>query len=254
MIGLIPLYSGSDGNAALVKTDEVSLLFDCGGSCRSLECALRTAGTDPASVDAVFITHEHSDHISAAEVFSKKYGIPIHITKQSAYALGDNAAACAVVHPPVCSVTVGDATVESFVLPHDSEMCVGYRVTNGGGSVGIATDMGTADAAEDALSGCRAVMIEANHDEAMLRSGPYPADLKMRIASGHGHLSNAACGRLAVALAKSGTAKIVLAHLSRENNTPEKAENEIRRALGDAGFSSVEVAVCPSRRSLTVMK
>ena len=253
MIELIPLYSGSDGNAALVKTESVSLLIDCGGSCRSLECALRSVGADPDGIAAVFVTHEHSDHISAAEVWSKKHGTPIHITKQSYSALGANAAACAVVHPPVYSAAVGDVTVQSFVLPHDSDMCVGYRVTCGDESAGIATDMGKGDAAEDALVGCRAVMIECNHDENMLKNGPYPAELKMRILSAHGHLSNDGCARLAVSLASAGAEKIMLAHLSRENNTPGKAAKTVRDALDEAGLSSVAVEVCPSRCSLAVM-
>lgn len=252
MIEIIPLYSGSDGNATVISSDGGNILIDCGGTCRSLETALSSANISPITIAGVFITHEHSDHISASEIFAKKYRIPIHITEPSSHQFKKDgyAASCAVIHPIIYETDAAGMTVRSFSLPHDSEANVGYRVTYGGISVGIATDMGTPDAAKAALAGCSTVMIEANHDGDMLKYGSYPAYLKARILSPRGHLSNADCAALACDLAKTGTKKVLLAHLSAENNTPGAALDAVGRNLSESGFAEAEVYVCKSRRDL----
>lgn len=252
MINEIPLYSGSDGNALLVTSGESCILVDCGGSCRSLEAALASLGISPMKLGGIFITHEHSDHISAAEIFSKKYSVPIHITEPSSYCLDrlNYAARCAVVHPILYSETVGELEIRSFALPHDSAANVGYLITDRDSSFGVATDMGEASGALDAMRGCDAVMIEANHDIAMLKSGPYPASLKARILSRYGHLSNDDCASLAVKLADAGTKSFRLAHLSRENNQPKLAVETVFTALDAAGHGDCSVSACIPRSAL----
>ena len=234
------LYSGSEGNSTLIESGGARILIDCGRSCLALCRALAECGVRPETVDALFITHEHSDHISAAEVFTKKYKKPIHITAPSAPALKEYASAAAVVHSLCFEETVGDMRIRSVPLPHDSAAHVGYVITTSDGdSAAVATDMGhITKECVDALIGCRHVVLESNHDREMLISGAYPYYLKKRILSQTGHLSNAAAAKLAAHLAKSGAADITLAHLSLENNTPDLALEASGAALADIGMGN----------------
>ena len=246
-VKIVSLYSGSSGNSTLIETKDGSLLIDAGKSARALTGALRQVGSDASSIKAVFITHEHTDHISALEVFLKKNPIPVHITAPSAMAVqspeGSRLRSALRVHPPIFTERVGSLTVTSFPLSHDSGMCVGYKITTDGGySFAIATDTGyVTETMVSEMSGCDAVVIESNHDVGMLRVGPYPAELKRRIMSNRGHLSNEDCASFAKRLAASGTRSFMLAHLSRENNRPEFALCSAKKELSD--FSDVRICV-----------
>ena len=217
-------YSEDRMTVAECKTPNADFYFKS----RALTQALRAVGGDMATVRAVFVTHEHADHTSALEMLAKKYDIPIHITEGSAVRLLPAARylPCrAVLHTPLFSVQVGGMTVSSFVTPHDSDMSVGYTVTLADGrKLAYATDIGhVTPEIEASLAGAYAVVLESNHDEDMLMRGPYPAWLKSRIASDRGHLSNAACDAFLPQLSAQGTAHVLLAHLSAENNTPARA-------------------------------
>ena len=246
---LVSLYSGSDGNCTFVSSGETSILIDAGKSARTLCAKLCEIGSDIGSIDAIFITHEHTDHTSALETLSKKYHIPIHIADESAkkFDRDPNAAvhSCLVRHDPEFCVEIGDIRVTSFPTPHDSRMSVGYRIEIGLSdqkhTLGVATDIGyVTQSIKDGLCGCQAVVLESNHDVQMLMDGPYPYDLKLRIRSKRGHLSNCDCAVLAAELAKSGTKGFILAHLSLENNQPELAFDEVHSAISDA---DVEICV-----------
>lgn len=225
---LCTLYSGSKGNCTYIRADGDAILIDAGRSLRALTQALEAVGGDMAAVRAVFVTHEHADHTSALEMLAKKYDVPIHITEGSAARLLPAARylpSRAVLHTPLFSVQVGGMTVASFVTPHDSDMSVGYTITlSDGRRLAYATDIGHVTPEIEAnLMGAYAVVLESNHDEDMLLSGPYPAWLKSRIVSDRGHLSNAACGAFLPRLYAAGTKHVLLAHLSAENNTPSRA-------------------------------
>lgn len=238
------LYSGSGGNSVYIKVGKSAILIDAGKSARALCKALNSIGEGIEGIDAIFITHEHTDHISALEVLSKKNDIPIYMTEVSAKRL--DGCPASPVHQRLCRcdvefcVTVGEMEISSFRTPHDSRMSVGYRIEfdNGGEKykLGLATDIGyVSDTIRENLLGCDAVIIESNHDEDMLMTGPYPRELKLRVASKRGHLSNRECADFAMELADSGTYAFMLAHLSKENNEPELAYEDISQALSGRG-------------------
>ncbi len=243
MIKVSTLFSGSAGNCTLLRTENTAILVDCGKNCKAVCEGLRSEGLELSDISAIFITHEHKDHISALDVMMRKCPIPIHVTSPSAPELcrGRSAAENAVVHRGVLfEEKVGDITIRSFTLPHDSAAHVGYVIEDEKGDrAGVATDMGfaTRDAFEN-LSGCRQIVLEANHDVAMLRRGPYPEFLKARILSRTGHLSNVECGTLCRVLAENGTEAFLLSHLSSENNTPQLALSTVSACLEEGNIKA----------------
>lgn len=237
------LFSGSSGNAAYISYGEDAILIDAGKRLKSIETALHLIGEDPGKIRAVFVTHEHSDHVSALPVLSKKYGVPIHMNRLCGETVAE-LPATAVLHEGEFDVTVGPFEISSFYIPHDSVCALGYTVRVGGKTIGIATDMGMlAKSVVNRLIPCSAALIECNYDPEMLRTGPYSPSLKARVGGSRGHLSNPDGALLAAVLAYSGAEHILLGHLSRENNTPEKALEAVRAEFERRGVSShVEVA------------
>ena len=237
------LYSGSRGNCAFIEAGGARILIDAGKSAKALCSALCDIGVDIDSIDAIFITHEHRDHVSALQTLSHKHSIPIYILLPSAQIFNGlrDERLCACLHIQTgdgFETDVKDLHVKAFPTPHDSHASVGFRLTfNDGGeeySIGYATDTGyVSDAMRENLLGCFAAVIESNHDPDMLREGSYPIELKQRIRSKKGHLSNPDCAIFAALLCESGTKHIMLAHLSEENNLPDLAYNETLSAIGD---------------------
>ncbi len=257
---IVSLYSGSTGNATLIATRSAAILIDAGKSARSLCAALRDTGVDIDRIDAIFITHEHTDHISALEVLEKKHAIPVHMTEQSAtrahISSGSALASRLVKHPPHFEVELRGIKVSSFCTSHDSAMSVGYRVeiAESGESYifGLATDTGcVTEDMRRGLCGCQSVLIESNHDVDMLLTGSYPPDIKRRILSKSGHLSNEDCAAFAAELAKSGTRSFTLGHISEENNSSVTALDTVTTAL--SGFDGVCVsAACADRETIII--
>lgn len=257
---IVTLYSGSGGNSTFIRVADTAILIDAGKNAKRLCTALKEIGSDIEEIRAIFITHDHADHISALEVLAKKHNIPVHITEQSAKIFDRISPAPVhsrlVRHTPIYSVEVGDLTVSSFMTPHDSMMSVGYRIefTDGEGkrAFGVATDIGyVTDTIKEGLRGCEAVVLESNHDVEMLKRGPYPDVLKRRILSNRGHLSNEDSAHLSAYLAAEGTRAFLLAHLSEENNEPSLALEETERAISDGGVS-VAVAAPDSPTELRI--
>lgn len=227
-VSLISLYSGSKGNCTYIRCGEDEILIDAGRSFKALSSALTSIGSGIDRIKAIFITHEHSDHISALEMISKKFNIPIHITEESAkkvLATTSYVKNNIIRHTPLFEEQIGGMTVRSFPTPHDSDMSVGYTVSlPDGKKIGYATDIGhITDTIRENLLGSTAVVIESNHDTDMLRNGSYPSWLKIRISSSNGHLSNTDCSAFLPELIASGAKDILLAHLSDENNSPDTA-------------------------------
>lgn len=240
------LFSGSSGNSLYVSCGGYSLLIDAGMSYKAICSALCEIGASVSEIEAVFVTHEHGDHIKGLEVLSKKTDIPIHIVKQSydASRLENGRPESFILHQPVFEENVGPMKISSFVTPHDSEMSVGYVIDTPYGKIALATDMGyMTKGVYEQIRQCKYVVLESNYDEGMLVRGPYPKALKKRIYSDFGHLSNDACAETAYHLASGCTEKILLAHLSKENNTPELALNCTVNKLKEGGFNNVEIIV-----------
>lgn len=235
------LASGSSGNATLVEawTPELSvptrLLIDCGIGPRRLVQSLATRGCAPADIDAVFVTHEHSDHVAGVMALHRRHGTAVWASA------GTWAAATARVEAPAAAacarhgdaIRIGGLTLLPFSVPHDSAEPLQLVVTDGRHRLGVLTDLGepTDDVAR-ALQGCDALVLECNHDRRMLADGPYPAWLKRRIGGHRGHLSNDQSACMLDACRHDALRHVVAAHLSQQNNDPALALRALRDALG----------------------
>ena len=248
MITAYTLFSGSGGNCTYITSGKTEILIDAGKSCLAIEQALNRLGTSLSHISDIFVTHEHSDHICGLEVISKKYNIPVHLAYPSydkAVRDGTYLKRSALRHDVLFEKRIGDVTVKSFEIPHDSAQNLGYIISDGESTLGTATDMGhITEGVAFKLKECDFVILEANHDVNMLKKGPYPEYLKKRILSKNGHLSNKNASLLSCFLAESGVKHLTLAHLSKENNTPELALSTVMSALEHNGLSlDVSVAM-----------
>ncbi len=241
MARFCPLFSGSGGNCLYVGTGESGLLVDAGVSARRIERALWAREIDPGSIRAVLVTHEHSDHISGLRVFCKRYRIPVYASAGTCDALrAENVLDPQTMCIPLTSdQQIGEFTVVPFCTSHDCRESYGYRIVlPDDRCVGIATDLGlVTQTVRDHLRGCDLIHIESNHDIRMLENGPYPYPLKRRILSDRGHLSNVACARELPYLVREGTTRIILGHVSRENNMPDLAYATAQAELCACGFT-----------------
>lgn len=247
------LASGSSGNAILVSAGDTSVLVDAGVSARRLAAAASEAGVDPHSLEAVLVTHEHTDHVSGLGPVARRFRLPICATRGTHEALASRLADhdLRVFVEPGREFRLGDLGVRAFATSHDCAEPVGFTVTDGEHSVAIATDLGVVGrAVRNHLSKADCVVLEFNHDERMLIDGSYPWPLKRRIMSNVGHLSNEAAAAELASLAGAPISKLILAHISEENNAPELALAAAEDALARAGRSDVEVHVTSQRRAL----
>lgn len=246
MITLHTLASGSEGNSLLVSAGGTHILVDAGISARRITTALLSLGLTPGDIAGVLVTHEHSDHTAGLATLTKQYRLPLYASGGTAGALCARIPHAAdVLHllPRQGVLTLGDAQVTVFPTSHDAAESIDFRFDCGGAALGVLTDTGcVTPEAEQALQGVDLLVLESNHDEDWLLSGPYSYYLKQRILGNRGHLSNDAAAALAQRMASAGTRQFVLAHLSRENNTPERARQTMARAL--AGLD-VSVTVAP---------
>lgn len=231
------LASGSKGNCSVISTKSVSVMIDDGLNFRALSEKARLANIDLSRINAVIITHEHSDHVKGIASFCKKYSVPVYCHAESRLFLDGRISPYIVESDMDLPFEIGDLTFSPFRLPHDSNYNLGYKVSQGKKSISIATDLGfVGEATLDRLKGSDFVMLESNHDLDMLRKGNYPFVLKQRIMSKNGHLSNDDCANALSALAKSGTRRFLLAHLSQDNNTPEMAFDCAAKTLELNGY------------------
>jgi len=241
MAKFCPLFSGSSGNCSYIGTADGGILIDAGVSAKRIETALRNREIDPCSIRAIFVTHEHSDHIAGIRILVKRYGYKVYGSAGTMEALLDNECLTTlnnfeIMH--VAPVEEAGIIVTTFATSHDSRQSSGYRVhTPDSRTMAVVTDTGyISGEVRAALCGCDLVLLESNYDPDMLRTGPYPYYLQKRIAAKTGHLSNAGCAKELPALAESGTTRFFLGHLSKENNHPPLAHRTALLALQKAGL------------------
>ena len=244
------LGSGSRGNATLVCAGSSHVLIDAGFSGRELVKRLAAVGVTPDQISAIVITHEHGDHTRGAGIFARAHGTPLYMTAGTRDACRRllRGKETVEIYRPGYRLSLGDLEVEPFITVHDAADPVAVAVADpaSGLRLGIATDLGRPTAqVRHALRGCNALVIESNHDETLLWNTHYPASVKARIASSHGHLSNQAAADFALELLSSRLAVVILAHLSEESNTPELARSVMVRALGKKGFAGKVIVAGP---------
>lgn len=255
------ICSGSSGNCILIKENDTNILVDAGISKKRIEEGLDFFGTMPNEIDAILITHEHSDHIKGLGVFLRAHPMTVYCTRGTIdYIL--NSSSIGDVDEELFEVIdadekffVGDLSITSIPTSHDALDSVCYRFDSDNKSFAVITDLGTYyDEIVDSLQGLDGILIEANHDLKMLEAGPYPYPLKMRIWSDEGHLSNEACGQLLSEIISDKMQYIILGHLSKDNNYPELAFETVRNELMFNDFDpdemDIEIKVasreCPS--------
>ncbi|MBP5303888.1 MAG: MBL fold metallo-hydrolase [Clostridia bacterium] len=234
------LFSGSSGNCTYISANNTGILIDAGVSAKRIETALMERNVAPSSIQAIFVTHEHSDHICGVRVFAKKYGCEVYGTSGTLTGMEDNGVILNDHYHSISSektLAVGDLEIAWIRTPHDVlESCAYVVQTPDERRIAVATDMGHITGEIKAvLSGCDYVLLESNHDEKMLKAGPYPPFLQKRILGPLGHLSNDTCSTLLPELVKSGVSQITLGHLSQQNNKPTLAEQTAVNALEEAG-------------------
>ena len=236
-----PLFSGSSGNAIYVGTDRTNLLIDAGVSGSRVLDELKKIGVNPSDLDGILVTHEHSDHIKGVGVLARKLRVPIYATEGTWAGMEAKLGKISLNQQAIIQTEspfyIGDLDITAFPTPHDALEPCGFAFSNGCARFAIATDIGYArEGWMKYILGADAVLLEANYDPDMLTAGPYPFELKKRILSRKGHLSNDDAGAVAAKLVQSGAKQIILGHLSKENNFPELALRTVELILRQNGI------------------
>ncbi len=238
------LGSGSRGNALLVEAEGTRLLVDAGFSARDLAHRMESLDVSPGSLAGIVITHDHADHTRGMGVFARRHGTPLYLTRGTREACAKLLTGAEVLREYRAGVPfrVGAVEVEPFITVHDAREPVGIALVDDatGSRLGVATGLGRPTAGiRHALARCEILVLEANHDAVLLQEAPYPWNVKARIRSSHGHLSNRAAAQFARELFHDGLLAVVLAHLSGESNRPELAQRVVGSALREVGYRGV---------------
>ena len=246
MLRFCSLGSGSTGNATLVEAGSgasvTRLLIDCGFSLRELTLRLSRTGLAVDDIDAVFVTHEHGDHVGCALTLARRHRVPLWTSQGTWRAIGDpTAQEWLNVARDGEPIAIGDLQLQPYTVPHDANEPLQLRVSDGDACLGVLTDIGSSTAHVVAhLQHCDALLLECNHDVQMLANSSYPASLKRRVGGRLGHLSNETAAEILAACLHGGLRHLVAAHLSRQNNRPELA---VQALLGVTGGNTDDIIV-----------
>ncbi|MBI5461420.1 MAG: MBL fold metallo-hydrolase [Gammaproteobacteria bacterium] len=235
MLRFASLGSGSRGNATLVEAGDTCVMVDCGFSVSETQRRLARLGKSPGDIHAILVTHEHSDHIGGVAAFARRFATPVWMTAGTSVMHNDTEIPSLDGFDGHTPFAVGDVHITPFPVPHDAREPCQFVFSDGAVRLGILTDTGSITAhIQQQLSGCQALLLECNHDTALLAAGPYPPSLKQRVGGRLGHLSNRQAAELLAALDTSTLAHLVAAHLSDKNNRPELARAALAGVLGCA--------------------
>jgi phosphoribosyl 1,2-cyclic phosphodiesterase len=255
-VKICSLASGSKGNCLYLETGDTRVLIDAGLSLRETVLRMDACGIDPSGVHAVLVTHEHIDHIRSAGSFSRRFRVPVyasHLLRKKAEKYLHKAAVIEFEAGDLCQFR--DISIDPFPITHDSCDPVGFVLESHEGKCGSATDLGTVTRlVTEKLRGCRALNLESNHDVDMLMEGPYPWELKQRIKSRHGHLSNEESLDLLHELAHDGLEALVMAHLSEVNNHPDHVVRTTESFLRDQNVCAPQVVIGDQYRASQVIE
>ncbi len=228
------LGSGSEGNGLVVEAGGTRVLIDCGFGVRDTATRLARLGVEPGSLAAILVTHEHSDHVGGVPAFASKHRIAVWATFGTLAAVSSRFEGMYRLYgfDSHDDFVIGDLEIRPLPVPHDAREPVQYVLGDGAARLGVLTDIGVSTPfVESCLSGCDALVLECNHDRALLDAGDYPASLKQRIAGRFGHLDNDAAAGILGRIDTTRLKHVVAAHLSQQNNTPEHARGALAAAL-----------------------
>ena len=248
MFNFCSLYSGSSGNCLLVQTSNTKILIDAGESAKKISAALSSMDIDPTQINAILVTHEHSDHIRGLGTFSKKYDIPVFANSKTWDAMPEQSSK--IIENNMKKFTIeenfeiGDLKIHPFKIPHDAANPCGFNITYIDTKISIATDLGhiTSNIAHK-LEDSKFILLESNYDPEILKCSAYPYLLKKRIAGPNGHLPNSDAGKIVSFLMNSGLESVMLGHLSKENNFPELAYKTVVDTLIDDNLDCSKIKI-----------
>lgn len=253
MFKFYSLYSGSSGNCLLVQTSNTKILIDAGESAKKISSALSSIDIDPTSIDAILVTHEHSDHVKGLGTLSKKYNIPVYANSKTWDAMEEQAAKINENNIKKFTIEenfeVGDFKVHPFKIPHDAANPCGFNIMYDNKKISIATDIGhmTSNIVHK-LEDSSFILLESNYDPNILKCSPYPYLLKKRIAGPNGHLPNEEAGKTISFLTHSGLESVMLGHLSKENNFPELAYKTVVDELIQNNYNEDSLKISVAKR------
>lgn len=256
---LVSIASGSSGNCIYAGSENTHILIDAGISNKRIELGLSEIGLKAGEISGVVVTHEHSDHTKGLGILARKYGVPIYGTAETLTEIGKmkylGEYPSELLRPiqPDVDFLIGDLELKPFSIDHDAANPVAYRIQHGKKSIAVATDIGHyTQYTIDHLQGLDALLLESNHDLNMLQAGPYPYYLKRRIMGDYGHLSNENAGRLLNCILHENLKKILLGHLSKENNYEELAFETVKLEIsqGDTPFQASDFSIEVAKRDV----
>jgi phosphoribosyl 1,2-cyclic phosphodiesterase len=240
------LASGSKGNAVLVCSQQTRLLLDAGLSAKELTSRLHQTSIKANQLDAVVISHEHTDHVRGLGTLSRRFDLPVYLTRGTLDNLPLEIGQLPDIRlfQPGAPFAVGDLRIQPFAISHDAQDPAGFVLEHDGHRLGVCTDLGVVtQLVRTRLQGCHGLIVEANHDPELLFNGPYPMPLKQRIRSRHGHLSNAESCDLLHSIHHSALQIVLFAHLSEVNNHPELVLRSSRELLNDSRWEGIAMEV-----------
>lgn len=253
MFRFCSLFSGSTGNSLLVETDNSKILIDAGESAKKIVSSLSLINVDISEIDAILVTHEHSDHVKSLGTLSKKYNIPVYANQNTWNAMPEQREKVLTENQNTFILNdnfeIKDLCFKSFSIPHDAAEPCGFNVFHKNNKISIATDLGhiTPELLNN-LENSSFILLESNYDPNILKCSKYPLYLKQRILGPDGHLSNNNSGKLISKLMKSGLTSVMLGHLSKENNFPELAYKTVVEEIISDNHDESDIQIRVAKR------